>query len=237
MLVYQFGKHFQTGIISNPATSYPCKGLSILSRRREIGLIGFNQRRLKRLAERHVEMDDTFAHPVGGGVGAGGGRAQVADQQRIGVGFRQRHVHRPQRVIPVQLDLIDGLVRAAVAQFRRAIPGQDDQRHLQFVRLDDGRKEVGGRRAGNADQRDRLIGLEGDAEREKAGAALVQMRIDFDAGMCAKASVSGVERDPGAIQAARSPARASSSTTTVAHSRFRLGADGKRLGSCMIGYS
>ena len=75
-----------------------------------------------------------------------------------------------------QLDLIDRLPGADVAQLRRAVGGEHDQRHARLVGLDHRRRVVRGCGAGGAGQRGRHAGRLRQPQREERGAALVQMR-------------------------------------------------------------
>ena len=80
----------------------------------------------------------------------------------------------------VELDLVDRLPGAEVAQLRRPVGGQHEQRHARLVGLDHGRRVVGRRGPGRARERDRAAARLGQAEREEGAAALVQVRRRAD---------------------------------------------------------
>ncbi len=80
----------------------------------------------------------------------------------------------------VELDLVDRLPGAEVAQLRRAVGGQHEQRHARLVGLDHGRRVVGRRGPGGARERDGAPARLGQAEREEGAAALVQVRRRAD---------------------------------------------------------
>ena len=75
----------------------------------------------------------------------------------------------------VELDLVDRLPGADVAQLRRAVGGQHEHRHARLVRLDHRGRVVGGGGARGAGQRGREAGRLGQAEREERRAALVEV--------------------------------------------------------------
>src|SRR5258708_15491596 len=60
--------------------------------------------------------------------------------------------NKPLHMRPVQPVLIDSLGRAALAQFRRAVSGQYQQRHMGQFGLDNGGPEVFCSRARGAEQ-------------------------------------------------------------------------------------
>ena len=134
--------------------------------------------RLERLAEGRVQVDRSRRQSPGRGCRARDQRLEVAQRQLRRLRFRQRQVHRPEYLVAIQLHLVDGLVRAAVAQLRRAVGGDHQQRHPGHARLDDGREEVGRRRAARRQQGGRPVGCLADAQREIGGAALVQVAPD-----------------------------------------------------------
>ena len=89
-------------------------------------------------------------------------------------------------MVAVHFHLVDRLVGAAVAQFGRAIGGEQQQRHAGLTRFDGGGVKFGGGRAGAADERDGALGRQRVAEREEAGRALVQVQKNFDVGVLVK---------------------------------------------------
>ena len=90
------------------------------------------------------------------------------------------HVHGPQDLIAEQLDLVNGLVRAAVAEFMGAVSGEDQERYFGHLRFDNGRKIIGGGRARRAQQRDWLPRGQGQAQREEAGAPFIEQKMMGD---------------------------------------------------------
>ena len=68
----------------------------------------------------------------------------------------------------VELDLVDRLPGADVAQLGRPVGGQHEQRHARLVRLDHGGRVVGGGGARGAGERGGDAGRLGQAEREEA---------------------------------------------------------------------
>ena len=137
----------------------------------------------QRLAQREVQVHRAGT-PVDRRVErAAGELAQPADAGRAGRVVVDLEV--PLGGAAVELDLVDRLPGADVAQLGRAIGGQDEQRHARLVRLDDGGRVVGGGGAGGAGEGGRDAGRLGEAEREERGAALV------DVGGGAQAAVTG----------------------------------------------
>ena len=76
----------------------------------------------------------------GRGVGPAGDRAEV--QQAVVVGFVGSDLAEPAHRFAVELELVDRLARTDVAELRRAVGGEHDQRHARLVGLDDGGVEV-----------------------------------------------------------------------------------------------
>ena len=81
-------------------------------------------------------------------------------------------------------------------ELERAVRRRDKQRNHALGCLDDGRKVVGGRRAGGARQEDRFIGLARDAQCVESGCPLIDDRVQGD-GVASSdaswsASISGV---------------------------------------------
>ena len=105
---------------------------------------------------------------------AAGGLAQPAQALRRGRGVV--HLEVPLGRRPVELDLVDRLPGADVAQLGRAVGGQHEQRHARLVRLDHRRRVVGGGGARRAGERHRQPARLRQPEREEAGTALVEVR-------------------------------------------------------------
>ncbi len=136
----------------------------------------------QRLTQRQVQV-----HRPGDPVaGARGGRPGAAGQRPpVGVHARPRLRHpglaEPADRVPVQLDLVDGLVRAGAAQLRRPVGGEHEQRHPGLAGLDHGPVEVRRRGPRGADQRDRPPARLGQAEREERGRPLVDPHMQSQA--------------------------------------------------------
>ena len=101
---------------------------------------------------------------------------------RSGAGYVQIElldpdVEEPLRGVPEDLDLVDRLPGAALAQLGRTVGAEDQQRHAGLARLDDGRQQLGERGAGGAGHRDRQTRGLGQPKREEARAALVDVRV------------------------------------------------------------
>ena len=72
-----------------------------------------------------------------------GPAGQRADPpQALGRRLADVDLHEPLRDVAVELELVDRLAGADLAQLRRAVGGQDDERHARLARLDDGRQVV-----------------------------------------------------------------------------------------------
>ena len=135
------------------------------------------------LTQRQVEVDRP-GEPV---PGTPGGRPRPAGQRPpVAVHPRPRLGHpglaEPAHRVPVQLDLVDGLVRAGAAQFRRPVRGEHQQRHPCLAGLDHGPVEVRRRGPRGAHQRDRTAARLGQAEREKRGGPLVDPHMQAQCG-------------------------------------------------------
>jgi hypothetical protein len=98
----------------------------------------------------------------------------------LGRGGRRVDLEEPLRGAAVELDLVDRLAGAEVAQLRRAVGGEDEQRHARLVGLDHGGRVVGGGRARRARQCRGHAGRLGDAEGEEPCAPLVEVRRGAD---------------------------------------------------------
>ena len=128
----------------------------------------------ERLAQREVQVDRAGAAVDRGPERAARELAQPPQPLRRG-GVRV-DLEEPLGGAAVELDLVDRLPGAEVAQLGRAVGGEDDQRHARLVRLDHGGRVVGGRGARGAGERGRHAGRLRDPEREEARAALVEVR-------------------------------------------------------------
>ena len=129
--------------------------------------------REQRLAQREVEVHRPGPAVDRGVERAAGELAQPADAG--GAGRVVVDLEVPLGGAAVELDLVDRLPGADVAQLRRAVGGQHEQRHARLVGLDHGGRVVGGGGAGGAGDRGGDAGRLGQAEREEGGAALVQV--------------------------------------------------------------
>ena len=108
---------------------------------------------------------------------------------------------------PVEPDLVDRLPGADLAQLRRPVRGQDEQRHARLVRLDHRRRVVRRRRAGRAGQhRGHPRGLRRGRARRTPPQRSSRCDVARSRGARASDSTSGVEREPGDVQASRSAA-------------------------------
>ena len=126
----------------------------------------------ERLAQREVEMHRAGAAAGGGRVGPAGERAVV--DGGLATGLVGAHLDEPLGRVAVELELVDRLAGADLAQLGRAVGGQHDQRNARLPRLDHGRMEVGRGGARGAGDRHRTPGRLGHSEREEARAALVE---------------------------------------------------------------
>ena len=166
----------------------------------------------ERLAQREVQVHRARAAVERGPERAAGELAQPAHARR-----RRRVVvdlEEPLGGAAVELDLVDRLPGADLAQLGRAVGGEHEQRHARLVRLDH-RGRVVGRRGARACRRARpgTPGRLGQPEREEARRSARRCATSRAAAARARAtSTSGVEREPGEVHASRRPQRASSST-------------------------
>ena len=115
---------------------------------------------------------------------ASDGRAHVPARVRHPI--EQRQVTGPAHVAAEDPDLVDRLRRAPVPQLGRAVGGQHNERHPCERRLDDGRQEVGDRRPGRHDDRDRPTRGAGKTQREVPGGPLVEQHADPEKRMRAR---------------------------------------------------
>ena len=132
----------------------------------------------QRLAQRQVEMDRPSRSFERRGDRSPGHRADMRQGVRRLV--HQRELGEPFRMTTVKVVLVDRLRRAAIAQLRRPIGGQNDERHPGERSLDDGRREVDHGRARGRQEDNRAPGRSRDAEGEEPGRALVDQDPDSD---------------------------------------------------------
>ena len=97
--------------------------------------------------------------------------------------------------------LVDGLARAGVAQLGGAVGGERDDRHTGVRRLDHRGREVGHGGAARGDDDDRLAADLREAERDEAGAALVD--ADVQAQVAARVGLGERDRERRAAAAGR----------------------------------
>ncbi len=110
----------------------------------------------QRLAQGQVQVHragQAARRPAGQAPGPTGQRAPVPGHARPGLGHAD--LAEPAHCVPVQLELVDGLVGAGAAQLGRPVGGQHQQRHPGLVGLDDRGVEVRRGRARGAQHRRR----------------------------------------------------------------------------------
>ena len=113
---------------------------------------------------------------------------------------------------PVELDLVDRLPGADVAQLGRAVGGEHEQRDARLVRLDHRGRVVGGGRARRAGERDRPPVALARPSAKKRAAALVDVRGRRGSAARGRARARAASSaSPGEVHASRRPQRASSS--------------------------
>ena len=134
---------------------------------------GIHHRR-QRLAQRQIQMHGAGPPAERRRVRAAGQRAVV--HGRVAPGRVVAHLDEPLRERPVQLDLVDRLPGADVAQLGRPVGRQHDQRHARLVRLDDSGHQVRGGAAGRAGDGDRPARRLRQPEGDEPGRALVEDR-------------------------------------------------------------
>ena len=134
----------------------------------------------ERLAQREVEVHRAGPLAGGGPVGAAGERAVM--DRRLAAGLVGADLDEPLDRAPVELQLVDRLAGADLAQLGRAVGGEHDQGHARLQRLDHGGMQVRGRRTRGAGDGDGPARRLGHAEREEAGAALVEHRDRLELG-------------------------------------------------------
>ena len=109
----------------------------------------------ERLAQREVQVHRAGAALERGPVRAAGELAQPAQRAPGVAGVVVDLAGTTWPALAVELDLVDRLPGADVAQLRRPVGGEHEQRHARLVRLDHGRRVVGRRGARRARERDR----------------------------------------------------------------------------------
>ena len=107
--------------------------------------------------------------------------ARVEPRRGVAVVAGHRRLQVGARVPPVQLGLVDRLVRTRAAQPGRPVGGQRHEPSPRLRRLDHGGQVSGRRGAAGTRDRDRRVRHRGDAEREERGAPLVEMDVHRDA--------------------------------------------------------
>ena len=90
---------------------------------------------------------------------------------------RELDLEEPLRRAAVELQLVDRLAGAVLAQLGGPVRGQQQQRHARLARLDRRGQQLGRGRARRAGDRHRQAARLGEAEREEARAALVDVRV------------------------------------------------------------
>ena len=131
--------------------------------------------RYEGLAQGEVQVHRPGTALERGPVRAAGERAHEAQALRVGV--LHADLEEPLGGRAVELDLVDRLARPGLAQLRRSVGGEDDQRDARLAGLVHGRRQLGGGRSGGAGDRHRAAARLGEAEREEAGAALVDVGV------------------------------------------------------------
>ena len=102
--------------------------------------------------------------------------SDLIHRSRSGPASAEVGLEEPPDRVSEQLQLVDRLPGADLAQLRRPVGGEDDQRHPRLVGLDHGGQQVGGSGPGGARDDDRSPRGLRRAEREESGAALVDVR-------------------------------------------------------------
>jgi hypothetical protein len=131
------------------------------------------------VGEAEVEVHGTRQRTAGGGESGGegpdGGRGVG---HGVGVGEVEARAHRGAEEARLQLG---GLVGPGAAQVRGAVGGHDDQGAAGVVRLEDGRVQVGHRRARRGDDGAETVAVQTRAERGEGGDALVVPHVQVQA--------------------------------------------------------
>ena len=141
----------------------------------------------ERLAQAQVEVNRPrhgARRPRGGRPGAAGQGAPVGVHPRPGL--RHADLAEPAHRAPVQLQLVDRLVRAGATQLRGPVGGEHEQRHARLVGLDHRRVEMRGRGARRADHRDRPAAHLRQPQREERGRPLIDPHVQPQAPRAAR---------------------------------------------------
>ena len=164
----------------------------------------------QRFAQRQVEVHGSGLALGRRPVGPAGELADPPHRALVGHG-RQVDLGEPLDGVAVELELIDRLAGADIAQLGRPVGGEHDHRDACPVGLDHGRHEVGGGRARGARHATGVpAALAAPTAKKPAqrSSRCDQQRIR---GSRTSESRIGVLREPGDVQAWRMPQRASSS--------------------------
>ena len=206
-----------------PAASVSLAGsrrLRPVARRRRSSRLRPRPVRDERVTERQVQVHRTRRATRGAGRRTPGPARQRPPVPRLpGAFFRRANLAEPAHRVAVQLDLVDGLVSAGPAQFRRAVRGQHQQRHARFAGLDHRRMEAAAAVPDvQTTHTGRPLAWPGPARHTPPSAR----RCGRAAGTpprCARANssiASGALREPGASTASVIPQRISSSARVTA---------------------
>jgi len=145
-----------------------------VGRRLGVGLEGAH--RHERFSERPVHVDRPGWGRDGRRHRPGGDPADVGLGRRPDLGDRQ--LAEPLHLPPVEMELVDGLVRPPVPELGRPVGGEDDERDPRLAGLGHGRPEVHGRGARGREEDDGPPGRPSQAETEVGRRPLVEMDED-----------------------------------------------------------
>ncbi len=156
-----------------PRLAIGSSGRDIAGIRIRFGHKGFTQRDI----ELHRSgVSGTSA--AGGCQYPAGRRAPLGvEPSEIGAVLSQSETDRGANLGAEIAQLLHGLVGAGAQQFVGPVCAQHDERHPRIVGLDDGRSQVGHRRAGCHGDRNRTAAPGRQADSEKAGGALVDADV------------------------------------------------------------
>ena len=172
--------------------SVRARGVGALQRRRPVGEQG--------LPQGEVEVDRAGPSLEGEPVRPTGECPDPAQLRRPGAGGRD--LDEPLRRRAEQVQLVDRLSGSVVAQLRRPVGREQQQRHTCLPRLDHGGQQLGGGRARGAGDGHRQPRRLRQAEGEEARAALI------DVGEAAQAELAGERQHERGVARARRGARA-----------------------------
>ena len=175
--------------------------------------LGRRQRRVEheRLAQREVQVHG--AGPPSVAVHTARQASARIHRSRSGVAAWRADVEEPLGVVAVELELVDRLAGADLAQLRRPVGGEDDQRDPRLVRLD--RPPAGSARPPSRSCTSPPPGGPWPCPAPRAKKpATRSSTCDQHGRRPSRTSerTSGVEREPGDVQAPATPQRTSSST-------------------------